>query len=150
MHNIRTNPDGYTQEGYIAAREGFWDEIAFTFRPATHAERTQYEEAVKQAVGAKKSAVMCEAIARHVKSWNEVDEQGRPIGVTPATVGLVKSSWLIDKLWNIITGWEVPDARVTDSGAAVCDAAALIDSMADGKPPGVSLLERAEKNSSAG
>lgn len=146
MRNIRTNPDGYTLDGYIAAKPGFWDAMEFTYRPATHAERVAYEDGIKQSTGAKKSLVMCEAIARHVKSWNETDEAGKAIGCTAATVGMVKNSWLADRLYNIITGWEANDERPTAGGGVEGDAGALIDSLLESVPPGVLAAERAEKN----
>lgn len=146
MHNIRTNPDGYTLSGYIKARDGFWDAMEFTYRPCTHAERVAYEDAVNKSSGEKKSLCVCEAIFRHLKTWNEVDDQGKPIRITKETIGMMKNGYLVDRLYNIITGWETSDERIGEAGAVDGDPAALIDSLLTSTPPGVLLTERAEKN----
>jgi hypothetical protein len=148
MNNVRTNPDGYELDGYVKAREGFWDACEFTYRPMTHPERIAYEDAQAKAAGAKKSAIVCEAISRHLKTWNEVDEKGNAIAPTPANIALLKNGFLVDRLYNIVSGWELSDERVSEtSGEVSAEASDLIDAALEGMPPGILKTERAAKNS---
>lgn len=146
--NIRDNPDGQTLDGYIADKPGFWSAMTFTFRMTTHAERVGYDEAIKEARGALKSDVMCAAIARHIKSWDQTSGD-KPVPVSKAAIGLFKNPYLVERLWNIVTGWEQSDRKPSVAGDGRDAAEALIDSMTENLPPAILQQERNEKNSSA-
>lgn len=142
MQNIRSADDGYTKAGYIAQKEGFWNALRFKFRPATHAERTAYEDGIRDSKGAAASRVVCVAIAKHVESWDEVDAAGKPLPITADIVGRFENPYLVDRLYNIIRGWECSDP---DPAAAV-SAEALVQSLLENVPVGIIEEEHARKN----
>jgi len=142
MRNIRPADDGYTKHGYIAHKEGFWNELRFTYRPATHAERTAYEDGIRDSKGAAASRVVCVAIAKHVSSWDEVDAHGKQLPVTADTVQRLENPYLVDRLYNIVRGWECSDP---DPLAAVSPEA-LVQSLLENVPVGIMEEEHARKN----
>ena len=143
MKNLRPADDGYTKPGYIAAKEGFWNALRFTYRPATHAERTAYEDGIRDSKGAAASRVVCTAIAKHLTSWDETDKDGKMVPITAETIGRMENTFLVDRLYNIVRGWECSDP---DPSAATVDADTLIQSLLENVPPGIIAEERDRKN----
>lgn len=147
--NFRTQRDGHDRAGYIEAKPGFWSAMAFRYRLATHAERLAIEDAQKGANSAQRSAIVREAIASHLTWWDQKDSRGAELPRTAEILHTCDNSFLIDRLFNIIQGWELPDEKPNEGPTAddkPFDPAAAIASQLEGVAVGDLQTERDEKN----
>lgn len=148
--NFFTRRDGHDRPGYIAAREGFWHAMEFRYRICTHHERFAIEDA-QQAPGvtsAQRSAIVREAVACHLTSWDQKDARGKELPRTAEILATVECSFLIDRLYNIVIGYALPDERPAAEATAepTFDPAVAIASRLEGQSPGVTQADRDEKN----
>lgn len=73
--------DGYTEQGYIAEVERLHKSLAFEFRPLKYDEREAVMQKVRSESPAAQTITLAGIIARQVKSWDAVDENGQPLDV---------------------------------------------------------------------
>lgn len=118
--------DGYTREdGYIAAApaetsgERLWDELEFSYRPATRQEVIKHDAEVRIALRNENVDPMCavraerlsaEFVAKKIVSWNLKDPAGAAVAIsTDSCMGL--QVFLFQSLYGIIRGTRVSDPR---------------------------------------
>ncbi len=115
--------DGYTRDGYIApavpenSGERIYDELRFTYRPATRREVTEIDAKVsvaarnrefdpRAAINAEKIA--CDFVASRIITWSLKDVGVHEVAVTGDAVARLQV-YLFTKLYGIIRGEMVND-----------------------------------------
>lgn len=104
--------DGYTRPAKINPEQGAHDGIEFRYRPMLPDEFEETEDALDRKPPRERISVMAKAVAAHLDEWSEVDEQERPVPITPANVG--RLPWaLLRMMYHIMGGIarsdDVPD-----------------------------------------
>ncbi len=100
--------DGYTETGYIAARDGMHGELRFTFRPMLSEEVDAVGSVLDQNNVARSHETIRGVLVKHLTSWS--DE--RPINA--ASVRILKPA-LWNRLYLIVAGKQAsdPDPKAT-------------------------------------
>lgn len=139
--------DGQTRSGYIAAAERMHDELAFTYRPMLP-EDVEFTDEERRKLEPKKSVQFLAAqITKHLVSWSEVDDDGKPMEVTLRNV-LQLPHLLLTQAYLIIAGHLASDVDPTKGEAAaasVSEADRIIASVAGSRD--LNGVGRDEKNS---
>lgn len=103
--------DGFSEDGYIAAAEGFHGPLKFKYRPAM----AQLVDKATAMSGRdewdKFWDVVPKALARDPKlliEWDELDSKGQPVQITETNIKRIREV-KIHKLWNIVAGLRASD-----------------------------------------
>lgn len=139
--------DGQTRDGYIAAADRMHDELAFTYRPMLP-EDVEFTDEERRKLEPRKSVQFLAAqITKHLVTWSEVDDDGKPMEVSLKNV-LRLPHLLLTQAYLIVAGHlasDVDPAKGEAASAIVSEADKIIASVAGGRD--LNDVGRDEKNS---
>lgn len=98
--------DGFTLDGKIPAR-GPYQEVNFRYRPALAEDVYDYTQG-KQDTGRQRLTATVALVAKHLASWDVLDDRGTPIPITSEVLRKVPQSHL-EAMLNYVTGYTVAE-----------------------------------------
>lgn len=102
-------PDGYTEAGYLRGVERLYEELRFTYRPATPEESAEFFDSCRNLKPREEVQQSAKFIRSKLVSWQLRDRKGDAVPLTPETVGHINRQ-LFYRLLAVIIGTEPCDA----------------------------------------
>jgi len=104
--------DGYTRnDGYILGVDRLFDAVEFTWRPLYGGAADYFvSDAFRLLDFDRQAHAEAKSIAQAVKTWSEVDKDGKPVPITEDSVYRLNRT-LRQKLLNIVAGYAPPDLK---------------------------------------
>jgi hypothetical protein len=134
---------GYTRKGYIAPREGIHEGLEFTYEPMLPQTVSRLDDAIEKEQGEKQALVIARELARHMKEWSEIDENGKPVPIDTENVRRLPFI-LHNTLHQIMAGILASDTPTNQP--MHCSDDDDIQSLLEGEPPGIAAVETERKN----
>lgn len=104
--------DGYTEQGYIAARPGLHPAVRFRYRPSTQEEWAALQTEIAGAKKGQGVALNARYIARKLVAWDLKDDKGDLVPRSATQVARLKPA-LFEVLYGIVIGM-IPSDRDPD------------------------------------
>ncbi len=139
--------DGYTRDGYIAAREGLHPAVRFKYRPVMPQDRAVIFRKIQVADDPRRGEeISAAAVVQSIEEWDIRKQDGSLVKLaTSQALRLVPS--VIDRLFLIVMGSSGTDS---DPEASIEDRAERADSDLEAALAGTTPEELEEKNSGPG
>lgn len=138
--------DGYTERGTLAGVPHLYPAVTFRWRPMLVLELADYYEKAAALKGQQLRRLVAALLAGKVREWDLKGEGGKVLPINSASMLSLKPQ-LFDRLFNVVSGTEPPDALLGKSEAE--DQAAFEDTLKaleTGQSPQALREERDVKN----
>jgi hypothetical protein len=120
MTTLAYIPDGYTEDGFIAAEPGIHPAVHFSYRPMLHEEVVQVDVEAARKNGSNQPAAR--ALAEKIVQWDITDPKGQPLAVGFEVLTKLRGKLFL-KLWAIVAGFRASDdAPASETGQAKLEA----------------------------
>lgn len=139
---------GVTREGFIEPVEGLHDGLTFTYQPMLAEDVEELDEVINKRPGKQGVQDMAAVVAKHVKSWSEVDEKKQPVPINFDTTRALPY-FLFFKLVGILKGRvpnDIPAKDRAPSEQAKSDLMVELEAIKRGQDPGQAVVESIRKN----
>ena len=100
--------DGYTEEGYIAAVEGLYESMRFSYRPYLSEERARVMAPINAAKPENRAVMYMQTALAKLQSWDQCNSAGEPLALTLDNLKKVRIAKL-DRLTDIVLGFAPTD-----------------------------------------
>lgn len=149
--NIIPINDGYTRQGYIEAVPRLHDELVFEYRPMIPEEVEQLNAALDRTIPVQTIHRVAAAVLKHLKSWSEVDEEGKPVPLSFDAIRRLPYP-MLSNVRRIIEGTMPSDLRpgAVPESEEFNEYAASLDAVVAGKLPGIEQVVADQKNLKTG
>jgi len=101
-------PDGYTEDGFIAASAGFHGELRFRFRPCDPIEQGRLLEQSDRIPLDQYRRNLSEVVATKIEWWSLVDKEGTTVQAKPDNLRRLRPA-LFRRVTAIVLGIEASD-----------------------------------------
>jgi hypothetical protein len=119
MTTLAYIPDGYTEDGFIAAEPGIHPAVNFTYRPMLHEEVVQVDVEAARKSGSNLPAAR--ALAEKLVEWDIVDHKGKPLTIGFEVLSKLRGKLFL-KLWAIVAGFRASDDKpANETGQATLE-----------------------------
>lgn len=107
--------DGYTQDGYIAAERGLYEDFNFEFRPMTRTEiAILSKDILKESNPQQQEFIAAKTVRKHIMSWDLKDERDEIVSLNTENIRRMHPM-LFSRVYQILQGNDVGDVKPNDS-----------------------------------
>ena len=140
-------PEGFTENGYIAAADRAFEAVRFKFRPMSLAQRFACEESFRVKKGDDQARITFTVLEKQLVSWDvKAPGNAEPLPITKDNLARITPSLAL-RLYNIVAGYSASDLDPADASPGGGDESdALFESMFSGKSVGDAKAEADAKN----
>jgi hypothetical protein len=125
--------DGYNETVFLKGRERIHEEITFDFRPMMPGVVRELTNGFSSKPPRVQSSIMFEALSQHVVKWSLTEANGNPVTLSIENIQRLKNL-LLDRMFDVITGYDGGDDPATATTAEEFDAKAFLSEIQ--KPQG--------------
>lgn len=100
--------DGFTKPGRIEPVPNLHQGMEFTYRPMLQEQFEALEDQIQKSPPGPAVVLMCQALAKQLVAWSEVDADGKPLPITPDRCRRLQPMLMV-RLYRIINGRDPGD-----------------------------------------